>query len=219
MRQLFVLRGLGFLSAMFIASAVASAQLGEYTVSAGYSHIYTGADPNLFYNRDGAYVDADFAWHVPYYRSPVLLGFGLTGTGYWESHNVTVPFGTGGGGTFFGTTRLDSDLDNFEIEPRLAFEFWIPRTIIFLKPRIGAGLLINDYSIDQAFPQTTYTVFDTADHTGAAFEIHPGFQAGATWGGFTAGMDVSYMAAWGSFGGLGNHAQELRVGAFVGFRF
>ncbi len=216
--RLSVLGAIGFVSAFMISSTVAFAQIGEYTLSAGYSHLYAGTNSSLFYDRDGPYIDLDMAWHVPYYGSPVLLGLGLTGSGYWESQDVNVPF-SNHGGTYIGQARLDSDLDNFEIEPRLAFDFRIPRTGIFIKPRIGAGLLINDYSIDQAFPQTTYTTFNTAYHTGAAFEIRPALQMGYAWGPATAGLDLSYMAAWGDFGGLGDHAEELRVGVFVGVRF
>lgn len=218
MRRLSVLHTIGFVSAFLISGTVAFAQFGEYTLSAGYSHLYTGTNSSLFYDRDGAYVDADLGWHVPFYSSPLMLGIGLTGSGYWENHDVDVPFNNING-NFIGQTRLDSDLDNFEIEPRVALEFWIPKTDIFIKPRIGAGLLINDYSIDQAFPQTNYTIFNTANHTGAAFEIRPALQAGFAWGPATAGLDLSYMAAWGGFGGLGDHAEELRIGVFFGFRF
>ncbi|HEX4053586.1 MAG TPA: hypothetical protein VHX86_04915 [Tepidisphaeraceae bacterium] len=218
MRQLSVLRGFAFFATVLISSTMAFAQIGEYTLSAGYSHIYTGSNSSLFYDRDGAYFDADLGWHAPYSRSPLVIGVGLTGSGYWESHDVDVPFNNING-NFIGQTRLDSDLDNFEIEPRVAFEFWIPRTGIFIKPRIGAGLLINNYSIDQAFPQTNYTIFHTADHTGAAFEVRPALQAGYAWGPATVGLDLSYMAAWGGFGGMGNHAEELRCGVFIGFRF
>jgi hypothetical protein len=215
MRQLSILRGVGFISALFISCAVTSAQIGEYTLGAGYSHIITGSKPGLFYNQDGAYFDADFGWHVPFPGSPVLLGFGLTGTGYWDSQNVLTPINN----NFVAQSTLDSDLDNVEIEPRLAMEFWLPTTNFFIKPRIGAGLLINNYSIDQAFPNANFTVFETVNHTGAAFEIRPAVEAGFAWGPAAAGLDISYMAAWGGFGAFGNHAQEIRAGAFISLRF
>ena len=218
MRKPSVLCGLGFLSIFLLKSAVASAQLGQYTLSGGYSHIYTGSGSNLFYNKDGAYFDADFAWHVPYYHSPIMAGFGIAASGYWDTQYVTVPFNFNGNAQL-GTARLDSDLDDFEIEPRVAYELWIPATPLFIKPRIGAGLMFNNYSIDQAFPRITYTYFSTAYHTGAAFDIHPDVQFGAGWGPLAGGFDVSYLAAWGDFGGLGHIAQEIRLGAFIAFRF
>jgi hypothetical protein len=215
MRSLSV-RGFCFVVGLIFSTAVASAQFGEYTLGAGYSHLNTAVSPaGLLYNKDGAYIDGDFAWHIPFPGSPVLLGFGLTGSGYWDSQNV--PFNNGN--NFFGQTNLDSDLDNFEIEPRLACEFWLPRTNLFLKPRIGAGLLVNSYSIDQAVQTANGTLFNTLNHTGAAFEVHPAVQTGLSWGPAAAGIELSYLAAWGGFGAFGNHAQEFRAGAFISLRF
>jgi hypothetical protein len=214
MRSLSV-RGFCFVVGLLLSSAVASAQFGEYTLGAGYSHIHTGTSPGLFYNKDGAYIDGDFAWHIPFPGSPVLLGFGLTGSGNWDSQDI--PFTNGN--NFFGTASLDSDLDKFEIEPRIAAEFWLPRTNLFIKPRIGAGLLVNNYSIDQATQVNNFTVFNTVYHTGAAFEVRPAIQTGLTWGPAAAGLEVSYMAAWGGFGAFGNHAEEFRAGAFISIRF
>jgi len=215
MRSLLV-RGIGFAVGLFLSSAVASAQWAEYTLGAGYSHIHTGTSPGLFYNKYGAYLDADFAWHVPYPGSPVLLGFGLTGTGYWDTQDVNDL----NGNNFFGNRDLDSDLENYEIEPRLTLDLPVPGTLIFIKPRIGAGLLINNYAIDQFAQQSNnFAVIDTAYHTGAAFEIRPAIQAGLGWGPAAAGVELSYMAAWGDFGAFGSRAQEFRAGAFITLRF
>ncbi|MGD0462430.1 MAG: hypothetical protein ABSB74_08070 [Tepidisphaeraceae bacterium] len=214
MRSLSV-RGFCFVLGLLISCSVASAQFGEYSLGAGYSHLHTGTSPGLFYDKDGAYIDGDFAWHFPYPGSPALLGFGLTGTGYWDSQDVAVQ----NGNNVFGEENLNSDLGNFEIEPRFALEFWLPRTNIFLKPRIGAGLLVNTYSIDQVAQNGNFTIFNTLNHTGAAFEIRPAIQAGVGWGPAAAGLELSYMSAWGGFGAFGNHAQEFRAGAFISLRF
>jgi len=214
MRSLSV-RGFCFVIGLLLSTAVASAQFGEYTLGAGYSHRHPGTSPGLPYNKDGPYIDLDLAWHIPYPGSPVLLGFGLTGTGYWESQDINAQFDT----NQFGRATLDSDLENFEIEPRFALEFWLPGTYVFVKPRIGAGLLVNNYSIDQAAQAANFTVFNTIYHTGAAFEVRPAVQAGLGWGPAAVGLELSYMAAWGGFGAFGNHAQEFRAGAFVSLRF
>jgi hypothetical protein len=214
MRSLSV-RGFSFAIGILISSAVASAQFGEYSLSAGYSHLHTGTSQGLFYNKDGAYIDGDFAWHIPFPGSPLLLGFGLTGSGYWDTQSLIDLTGN----NFFGNPNLQSDLENFEIEPRIALDLNIPGTLIFIKPRIGAGLLINTYAIDQFSQNGNFAAINTVNHTGAAFEIRPAVQAGVAWGPAAAGLEVSYMSAWGGFGAFGNHADEFRVGAFVSLRF
>jgi hypothetical protein len=215
MRYLSV-RGFCFALALFCSSAIASAQFGEYSLGAGYSHIHTGTSPGLFYNKDGAYIDGDFAWHIPYPGSPFLLGFGLSGSGYWDNQNLNDLTGN----FFFGNPTLNSDLENFEIEPRFTLDLTIPGTIVFIKPRIGAGLLINNYNIDQFTQQgNNFADINTITHTGAAFEIHPAIQTGVAWGPAAAGLEVSYLASWGDFGAFGNNAQEFRAGAFISIRF
>ncbi len=214
MRYLSV-RGFCFVLALLFSSAVASAQFGEYTLGAGYSHIHTGTSPGLFYNKDGAYIDGDFAWHLPYPGSPFLLGFGLSGSGYWDNQNLDDLTGN----DFFRNPTLNSDLENFEIEPRFTLDLTIPGTIVFIKPRIGAGLLINNYNIDQFFQQgNNFADINTATHTGAAFEIHPAVQTGIAWGP-AAGLEVSYLASWGDFGARQPRPGTPRPGAFLSIRF
>ena len=92
-------------------------------------------------------------------------------------------------------------------------------TGFFATPRVGAGLLIDSYSIDQSFNSNGATYLTRRDHDGAAFEVRPAVKAGYSWGYLAAGAEVSYMYAVGDFGGLGHHAQEFRLGAFVSFSF
>jgi hypothetical protein len=124
------------------------------------------------------------------------------------------------GGDFFGTTNLYSDVEMISIEPRLAVRLVIPGLRNFyIRPQIGAGLLISNYSVDSAQPVGGITFIQTFYHTGAAFDIRPDVEAGLSWGRTSFGMDFSYMAAWGDFGKMGNDIQELRVGAFVRFKY
>jgi hypothetical protein len=209
-----IIRGGGFLLGCLISVGMASAQIADYTISGGYSHFHPEHDGGLFFDRDGPYFDADFAFRVPDPRSPLLLGFGLTGSGYWESQDYQFPFNN----NTIAQTNLDSEVDMFEIEPRLALQFWLPGGF-FIKPRVGAGLLIDNYSIDQAMTNNNTTVFSTADHTGVAFDIRPAIQGGWTWGPGAIGLEVSHMWAFGSFGRLGDRVGEFRVGAFFTWRY
>jgi hypothetical protein len=219
MPQSVSLRVFGFLAALFVSSAVASAQFFESTLSGGYSHFYGGNAPGLFYNHDGAYIDGDFAWHLPDPESPIVAGFGVTGSGYWDSDPIYSSNINNFNGFNHDDNNLYSDFENFEIEPRLGAILWLPNTNFFVKVRFGAGLLINNYDIDQATYETSSVTINTLHHTGAAFEIHPAAQAGFNWGPTSAGLDFSYLAAWGDFGAFRSNAQELRVGAFVTFRY
>jgi hypothetical protein len=211
--QLFVYGG-AFLLGCLVSAAMASAQIADYSISAGYSHFHPQTNGGLFFDRDGPYLDADFAFRVPDPRSPLQLGFGLTGSGYFESQNYQFPFNN----NTIAETNLDSDVDFFEIEPRVGLQFWLPGGFFF-KPRLGAGLLINNYSIDTASTNNNTTIFNTDNHTGAAFEIRPAIQGGYTWGPAAFGIELSYMWAWGSFGALGDRAGEFRAGAFFTFRY
>jgi hypothetical protein len=206
--------GVAFLLGGFLFTALASAQIADYSISAGYSHFHPQTNGGLFFDRDGPYFDADFAFRVPDPRSPLQLGFGLTGSGYWESQNFQFPFNN----NTFAEQDLDSEVDMFEIEPRIGVQLWLPGGFFF-KPRFGAGLLIDNYSIDQAATQGNVTTFNTAEHTGAMFEIRPAIQGGYAWGPAAFGVELSYMWAWGSFGSLGDRAGEFRAGAFFTFRY
>ena len=64
-----------------------------------------------------------------------------------------------------------------------------------------------------------FTFFQTYNHTGAAFDVHPALQIGYSQGPFSVGGEVSYIAAFGTFGALGDVAQEVRVGAFITIRY
>jgi hypothetical protein len=214
------LPGFVFVGALFFVGAIANAQLNYFTISGGYSHVYGLRDNTLFHNKDGPYFDADFAWQVPSHRLPLLLGVGLSGSGYFDQEHTDVPFDD----DFFDRHHLSSDLSFFEIEPRIGLAFW-SRGVrgLFLKPRVGFGLLINDYTIDERIDNNGSTFFRTHYHDGAAVEVHPALQAGYAWrypgGMMAAGGEVSYMPAWGDFGRFGSHVQEIRAGAFFTVRF
>lgn len=191
----------------------------DFGLSAGYSHAF---DTNKlpFHSKDGGYIDADFAWQLPTVV-PVSVGFGLTSSGYYDSQKIYPGFGnTYGSGYGYYDNRLYSDVSFIEFEPRIAVTLWSTAVRgLFLKPRFGLGVLVDNYNIDRATYFTNYAYVDTIEHTGAAFEIRPAVQVGYAWGQGEAGIEASYMPAWGDFGKLGSSVQELRVGGFYTFRF
>jgi hypothetical protein len=211
-----MLRGLSFVCGIVLCGALARGQAYYSSISGGYSNLQTQHSGGLFYDHSGAYLDFDFGWRVPNPDLPVLVGLGITGSDYWDTHTVYGPFVN----DFFPRENLDSDLGLFELEPRIGLALWsADMPGLFLKPRIGAGLLIDNYSIDQATPTASGTILSTAYHTGAAFEVRPAVQAGYSWGPGQFGAELSYMAAWGGFGRLGDNAQEFRAGVFFNLRF
>ena len=221
-----MIRKLAFLAALLLCTTLASAQYLETSLSGGYSHFFPERSGGLFFSRDGAYVDGDFAWRVPQVVVPTFIGVGVTASGYWDSQDIDYPVfyyddrGRGGYGDF-GNSHLDSDVDFVEVEPRLAMKLWIPGARgVFVRPRIGAGLLVNNYSVDQLEPEFyDFGYIHTLNHTGAAFEVRPAVQLGFERGPFAIGGELSYMASWGGFGAMGDVLQELRAGIFFRFRF
>jgi hypothetical protein len=181
-------------------------------VSAGYSYVQFQRANNVFYPHSGGYADADVEWRLPT-MVPLQAGVGLTGSGYEERRRIYAP---NGGDLYYYDPyeRLYSDTGLFEIEPRIGVPLRTPIGF-FAVPRVGAGLLVDSYSIDQVQTYSGTSYIDTEHHTGAAFELRPAIQAGYSIGPVAAGVEASYMYAWGDFGGLGRHAQEYRIGAFV----
>jgi hypothetical protein len=211
-----------FLAVFILTGAVATAQvvfvpIPDVTVSAGYSHLDMQRTNNLFYDHSGAYVDADFAWWLPTVV-PLQAGIGFTGSGYAERESISFADTS----NFYDpyNQHLYSDLGLFELEPRLGLHFGGDRGF-FCVPRIGAGLLISSYDVDQLRTDGSNdeTYIDTNRHTGAAFEIRPAIRAGYSWRFVSAGVEGSYMYSWGNFGAFGRHAQELRAGLFLKFTF
>jgi hypothetical protein len=199
-----------------ICSASASAQFGDFALAAGYSHIYPQTTGGLNFSKDGAYIDGDLAWRLPG-PAPIMLGFGITASGTYQYQNFQF---VNNNNNFISYTTLYSDVENIGLEPRIALNIRIPGMPgLEIRPRLGAGLLIDDYGIDVAQPVNNFVFFNTVYHTGAAFDIRPDLQVGFTWRGASAGLDASYMAAWGSFGALGDNLQELRVGLYFRCRF
>jgi hypothetical protein len=198
-----------------LTSTLAVAQSASFTVSTGYSNIQIGPHSKLFFERNGAYIDGDVLWRVPDVGFPLLLGVGISGSGYSTDQHISGTFADGS----FGFARLFSDLGTFSLEGRAALPVRIGHTGFFVMPQLGAGLLVDSYSIDKLTPAGNFTFIDTDDHVGAAFDLRPGIQAGYSWGWGSAGAEVSYMAAWGDFGRLGSRAQEIRAGVFFRVRF
>ncbi len=214
-----MIRIMAFLAALLLCTTFASAQYWDDSLSVGYSHFFPERSGGLFFAKDGAYLDGDFAWRIPQVVVPqTFVGVGVSASGYWDSEDSDYPLFHNDNN--FGTTRLYSDVEFVEVEPRLAMRFWIPGAPgMFVRPRIGAGLLIDDYSIDEPVAYNGYAFIHTLDHTGAAFEVHPAVQVGFERGPFSAGGEISYMASFGGFGGMGTVLQELRAGVFIRFRF
>jgi hypothetical protein len=173
----------------------------------------------LFFDKDGEYIDGNFAFRLPGSPVPIFAGVGISASGYWDSQSSDIFFVNN---NYYGSnSNLYSDVEMIEAEPRLAIKLWIPGAPgFYIRPQIGAGLLVDNYSVDTV--QTTVSNFSyihTLYHTGAAFEIRPDIQAGWSFGRASFGVDFSYMAAWGGFGQMGDVIQELRAGVFARFRY
>jgi len=210
-----------FLSVLFLSAIGAKAQIlflptPALTVSTGYSNLETERATNLFYTHDGSYIDVDAAFNLPLpVLFPIQAGLGATASGQWDRESFVIPSSTS---NFSPYSDLYSNVGFFELEPRLGMRIGGGNGFYVL-PRIGAGLLIDSYAIDQSSTSGGVTYIDTTYHTGAAFEIRPDIQVGYKCGFLSAGLETNYMWAWGDFGGLGRRAQEFRVGAFLKFSF
>ena len=192
---------------VFLSATLCQAQNAAWTVSTGYANLNVAHQTEgVFYSKDGGYVDGDVTWLVSRQPIPVLLGAGLSVSGFYDSKDVFTPSG------FFPEERLDSSLSLVALEGRIGIPIQFERARgWFILPRLGAGLLIDDYAIDH--------LYTTDYHTGAAFEIRPAIQVGYSFGFWSIGAEASYMAAWGDFGRLGDTAQEIRGGIFARFKF
>lgn len=197
-------------------NATARGQVVDLSISGGYSHAF-GTHDSLFHATDGGYVDADFGWKLPA-PAPITLGFGLTGSGYYDSHQIYP--GAGDSYNYYYDNNLYSDVGFFEFEPRISVTIWSKDIRgLYVRPRFGLGVLVDSYSVDHATYVSNGAYVDTYSHTGAAFEIRPAVQVGYAWGPGAAGVEASYMPAWGDFGQLGSSVQELRLGVFYTFRY
>ncbi|HEY2586364.1 MAG TPA: hypothetical protein VGI81_11425 [Tepidisphaeraceae bacterium] len=210
-------RALLVLALLLLAVTAARGQEAAWTFSAGYSNIQFNEHTNgTFYTRDGPYFDFDFLFRIPESKVPLLVGGGFGASGYFDSRDVTFPAFSG-----FASTTLYSDVSLFSFEARAAMPISFGRGPrgFFIMPKIGMGLLVSNYAIDTVQVTPTVTILNTRYFTGAAFDIRPTIQAGYSWGPGSAGIEASYMIAWGDFGDLGSQAQEVRIGAFFRFRF
>jgi hypothetical protein len=213
-----MIRRISFLAALVLCSSMVSAQALDFSLSGGYSHMFPQKSGSLFFDRDGEYLDANFAFQIPDVVVPLYAGLGVGASGYWESHDG--PFVFNNNNSFGYTSSLYSDTEMIEVQPRLALKLVIPGLRgFYIRPQIGAGLLIDNYSVDQANVVNDIAFFHTLQHTGAAFDIRPDVEAGWSLGRTSIGVDLSYMAGWGGFGQMGNTMQEFRAGVFARFRY
>jgi hypothetical protein len=193
----------------------------DFALTGGYSHMFPQRDGDLFFDKDGAYIDGNFAYRLPGSPVPIFAGVGITASGYWDSENSDIFFLNNNNNNGFGYNQnLYSDVELIEAEPRLAVKLLIPGLPgFYIRPQIGAGLLVSNYSVDMVQTINNVSFIHTQYYTGAAFDIRPDVEAGWSFGRTSFGMDVSYMAAFGGFGQMGDVMQELRVGLFARFRY
>jgi hypothetical protein len=201
-----------------ILSRCAAAESPSFTVSGGYSNVQIGHKSDLYYNRDGTYVDGEFLLRPMPSSLPLLLGAGFSASGYDDIVYVPALLDP----RTIGQVRLASHVGFFSAEARAAMPISFASQSgrgLFLMPRVGAGLLVDDYSITTPIFNLGGTLIDKHKHDRAAFDVRPAIQGGYSWGWGSAGVEVSYMAAFGDFGKLGSIAQEIRAGAFFRVRF
>jgi hypothetical protein len=205
-----------FLVVALLGAGVCRGQVKSFGISGGYSRLESNDSGRLSHARDGAYFDGDFAWKIGGMPVPVYAGFGASGSGYFQTRDVLFPITD----TLSGVGTLYSDVGIFSLEARVAAPIGFQRGRgFFVMPRLGLGLVLNDYAIDRSRSVGSTVFLNTTYHDGAAFGIRPSLQAGYSWGTIAAGAEVSYMVAWGDFGELGNTARELRAGAFMRFQW
>ena len=200
---------------------MASAQYMDFALTGGYSHIFPERVGGLFFDKDGAYIDGNFAYRLPGSPVPIFAGVGVTASGYWDSEDSDIFFLNNNNNAGFASDQnLYSDVELVEVEPRLAMKLLIPGLPgFYIRPQIGAGLLVNNYSVDTVQTINNVSFIHTLYHTGAAFDIRPDVEAGWSFGRTSFGFDLSYMAAFGGFGQMGDVIQELRAGVFARFRY
>jgi hypothetical protein len=214
-----MIRAISFLAGLVLFSAMASAQYMDFALTGGYSHMFPQRSGDLFFDKDGAYIDGNFAYRLPGSPVPIFAGVGVTASGYWDSENSDIFF-LNNNNNFGYNQNLYSDVELIEAEPRLAVKLLIPGLPgFYIRPQIGAGLLVSNYSVDMVQTINNVSFIHTQYYTGAAFDIRPDVEAGWSFGRTSFGMDVSYMAAFGGFGQMGDVMQELRVGLFARFRY
>jgi hypothetical protein len=174
-----------------------------FSFSAGYSNI-DFKDSDFRYESGGPYLDLNFA-ACAQNGSGLQGGIGIATSGYWRSD-------------FFPTIGwLNSNVNMLAIEGRLGSQ--IPgkgSQGLFILPRIGAGLLLNNYYVEEPVGAMNWTSFS---HWGTGVDVRPNVVIGFRANDFSVGLEGSYMVGWGDFGGLGSFVQEGRVGLVVSVLF
>jgi len=194
-----------FIFALLALVSFSFAQSIYWGASTGYSNLYFSRPASGYqYERDGGYIDGDVMFALPT-RFPLLVGAGFDGCFHYQSEDFRDH-------DFFFFRGQTTDVGLFSFEARAALPLQSPRIPrLFVVPKIGAGLLVDSYSIDLPF--------ETEYHSGAAFGVRPGVQAGYAWDRVAVGAEVSYLIGWGDFGHLGNQARDLHAGVFVNIRY
>lgn len=203
------MRAIFFLVSVLLVATPGFAQIGSLSTSAGWSHLFVngGGGKGVYFARNGFYLDGEFDWQAARGPVPLLLGAGMNFAGYVRTQDIA---GFGGGNYVFEVGR-ESDVILMALEARAAVPISPPEWRgWYLMPKLGAGLLIDSYSIE--------TPTRLMEHTAAAFEVRPAIQAGYSWGRWSLGAECAYMAASGNFGTFGNSAQQLQAGVFFRLR-
>jgi hypothetical protein len=186
----------------------------EPTISGGYSSVHFNGKNAIPYNPQGGYIDANIYDRMPNYDSPIL-GLGISATGNWDDYTINYPTAP-----FYRSFYADTSMVSAEV--RFAFPFGLPSPDhgLYCLPRLGIGVLVNNSTVGQPYYGYPNYYFGTdSNHTGLGFEVRPDIELGYRIKRFNIAFEVSYMAAWGNFGKLGNLSQELRLGLTVGYRF
>src|SRR3954447_11389208 len=115
-------------------TSTALGQTYDFTFALGYSHVDLDNSDARFHSKDGGYFDMDFAFHLDT-DVPLNVGFGITGSGYFDSDDVTFRLSS----TTTATTTIYSDVGLFAFEPRVSIPIYAnpgSRTGLFVRPRL-----------------------------------------------------------------------------------
>lgn len=211
------MRRVAFVLACLLVGRIASADGPRVEVSGGYSYFADQLkDPMLTRQHNGGYVDGDFGWEVDRGPFPMVFSLGVSASGYFDTRDRFVDESP----TLHPKELFQTGVGLFSAEGRFAIPFRIGGGDHgwFFMPRIGAGILADDYSIDTYNRNGAFHIQRTRDHEGVAFGVRPTLEAGYRFDWGAVGLQTSYMAGWGDFGQLGSMVQEFRAGVFVRFQ-
>jgi len=173
-----------------------------------------------FYAREGPYISAEIDRHFTGGPVPLDVGFAVSWTGHFDSYDVPIYNPNPPTANSPQHDCLNSQVNLSSFEGCIGIPLYSRGSSgLFVTPRIGLGLLYAHSVVDTSETTIGGTFFYDARHTGFAGVVRPGVQFGYATQRFAAGVEVSYMYAYGDLTPFGNSMTEFRAGLFLSYRF